>query len=207
MRYVRHDFFPSGRRLTKQRASDVNDIKNDLLSILLGKEAPSLSELAPNTVICAYDLVPSVTAGLDREHVAAILTETGGMTSHSAILARAMGIPAILGIPGVTAQLKNGECVIADAQSGTVLREPSESDIEKYHVLQAEYAKKQSELAAFIEKRAKTADGVLLEAVGNIGKPGGCRSCPAKRWRRRRTFPYGISLYGPRTRAQRRRTV
>lgn len=164
-------FSQADDELTKQRASDVNDIKNDLLSILLGKEAPSLSELAPNTVICAYDLVPSVTAGLDREHVSAILTETGGMTSHSAILARAMGIPAILGIPGVTAQLKNGECVIADAQSGTVLREPSESDIEKYCVLQAEYAKKQSELAAFIEKRAKTADGVLLEAVGNIGKP------------------------------------
>ncbi len=157
--------------LTKERASDVSDIKNDLLSLLLGKESPELSSLAPDSVICAKDLVPSVTAGLDREHVAAILTETGGATSHSAILARAMGIPAILGISGLTETLKSGTSVIVDAQNGSVLPNPSDAEIQKYRALQAEYNEKKRELASFTDKKAKTADGVLLEAAGNIGSP------------------------------------
>ena len=164
-------FSQADDELTKQRASDVNDIKNDLLSILLGRETPSLSELAPDTVICAYDLVPSVTAGLDREHVSAILTETGGMTSHSAILARAMGIPAILGIPQLTETLKSGDFVIVDAETGCVTLAPTDDDIAHAKALQAAYAEKKRALAAFIEKKAETADGLRLEAAGNIGKP------------------------------------
>lgn len=164
-------FSQADDELTKQRASDVNDIKNDLLSILLGRETPSLSELAPDTVICAYDLVPSVTAGLDREHVSAIITETGGMTSHSAILARAMGIPAILGIPQLTETLKSGDFVIVDAETGCVTLAPTDDDIAHAKALQAAYAEKKRALAAFIEKKAETADGLRLEAAGNIGKP------------------------------------
>ena len=164
-------FSQADDELTRQRASDVNDIKNDLLSILLGRETPSLSELAPDTVICAYDLVPSVTAGLDREHVSAIVTETGGMTSHSAILARAMGIPAILGIPQLTETLKSGDSVIVDAETGCVTLSPTDDDIAHAKALQAAYAEKKRALAAFIEKKAETADGLRLEAAGNIGKP------------------------------------
>lgn len=164
-------FSQADDELTKQRASDVNDIKNDLLSILLGRETPSLSELAPDTVICAYDLVPSVTAGLDREHVSAIITETGGMTSHSAILARAMGIPAILGIPQLTETLKSGDFVIVDAETGCVTLAPTDDDIAHAKALQAAYAEKKRALAAFIKKKAETADGLRLEAAGNIGKP------------------------------------
>ena len=164
-------FSQADDELTKQRASDVNDIKNDLLSILLGRETPSLSELAPDTVICAYDLVPSVAAGLDREHVSAIITETGGMTSHSAILARAMGIPAILGIPQLTETLKSGDFVIVDAETGCVSLAPTDDDIAHAKALQAAYVEKKRALAAFIEKKAETADGLRLEAAGNIGKP------------------------------------
>lgn len=92
--------------LTQQRASDVKDIKDSLLSILLGVNNVDISKVKKGSVLIAKDFTPSMTGQINKDNVSAILTEVGGITSHSAILARAMGIPAVLSIPNVCNEVK-----------------------------------------------------------------------------------------------------
>ena len=110
--------------LTRQRATDVADIKKRMLRILLGAEEKSLAEIPPESVLVTEDLTPSMTAEMKKEHVVGIVTEKGGKTSHSAILAKAMEIPAVLSAEGALNALKDGEPVIVDGSQGLVLPNP-----------------------------------------------------------------------------------
>lgn len=164
-------FSSADDELTKQRATDVNDIKNTVLSILLGAEETDISAAPANTVLVAKDLTPSMTACINKENIVGIITETGGRTSHSAILARAMEIPAVQSVPNAAEILSEGSMVIADGSEGIIIPEPTQSQIDEYTEKRVKFIEERKALSAFIGKNTVTADGIKVELVGNIGKP------------------------------------
>ena len=137
----------------QQRATDVCDIKTRLLKILLDVEDVDLANVPEGTVLVAEDLTPSMTAGINPKNVTGILTEVGGKTSHSAILARALEIPAVLSIPGITEKISNGDKVVLDGSEGQTYINPDEK-------LQAEYEQKR---VAYLEEKAALAQFVGKE--------------------------------------------
>lgn len=157
--------------LTKQRASDVEDIKNGLITMLLGKEEVDIASAPSGTVLVAKDLTPSMTSCIVKENIVGIVTEVGGKTSHSAILARAMEIPAVLSVPNVMKTFENGQEIIVDGSHGEVIENPSDGEIAIYREKTIEYKKEKEELKKFIGKETVTADGVKVELCCNIGKP------------------------------------
>lgn len=157
--------------LTKQRASDVEDIKNGLITMLLGKEEVDIASAPSGTVLVAKDLTPSMTSCIVKENIVGIVTEVGGKTSHSAILARAMEIPAVLSVPSAMETFENGQEIIVDGSHGEVIENPSDGEIAIYREKTIEYKKEKKELKKFIGKETVTADGVKVELCCNIGKP------------------------------------
>ena len=155
----------------QQRATDVCDIKTRLLKILLDVEDVDLASVPEGTVLVAEDLTPSMTAGINPKNVTGILTEVGGKTSHSAILARALEIPAVLSIPGITEKISNGDNVVLDGSEGQVYVNPDEALQAEYEQKRAAYLEEKAALAQFIGKETVTADGVKVELCANIGKP------------------------------------
>ena len=113
--------------LLQQRATDFRDIKTRMIKLLLGIEDVDISQVPAGTVLAARDLTPSMTAGINPDNIAGILTEVGGRTSHSAILARAMEIPAVLSIDGICSIVKNGDKVVLDGSSGEVIVNPDDT--------------------------------------------------------------------------------
>ncbi len=164
-------FSSADDELTQQRATDVKDIKNAVLSILLGIEEQNISDAPKGTIIVAKDLTPSMTAGINKDNVVGIITEVGGKTSHSAILARALEIPAVLSVQNITSLLKDGDTVIVDGSDGIAIANPGEDEILNYSEKRNAYLKEKAELAKFIGKATATKDGNSVELVGNIGTP------------------------------------
>ncbi len=160
--------------LTKQRAADIRDIKTRLTAILCGAEETDISALPPDSVIVAHDLTPSMTAGINKQNVVAIVAETGGKTSHSAILARALEIPAVLSIDGFTELVKDGDSLIVDGTRGEVIVGPSAEEQDKYTAFKKKYDNEKRELLKFKDKPTVTADGGEVELVCNIGNPEDC---------------------------------
>ena len=165
-------FLSSGDELTRQRASDVEDIKRKLLEQLLCVEQTDLRHLPENTVLVVDDLTPSMTAEMDHDHVAGIVTENGGMTSHSAILARAFGIPAVLSVPEALKQIENGQAVIVDGKEGVVIPEPNAETVEQYRLRRDADLREQALLESYQGKPTVTGDGVPRQVFCNIGNPG-----------------------------------
>lgn len=157
--------------LTNQRASDVKDIRDSLLKILLGVNSIDISAVPAGSVLVAKDFTPSMTGKINKNNVSAIITEVGGVTSHSAILARAMGIPAVLSVLNATESIENGMQVIADGFKGKVITCPSKIEIDKYTSLQNKYLKEKESLKEYIGKETVTADGIKKAVYANIGKP------------------------------------
>lgn len=155
----------------QQRATDVCDIKTRLLKILLGVEDLDLASVPEGTVLVAEDLTPSMTAGINPANVAGVLTEIGGKTSHSAILARALEIPAVLSIEGIVSKVENGQTVVLDGETGEVFVSPDEACLEEYKAKREAYLAEKAALQAFVGKESVTADGHVVELCANIGKP------------------------------------
>ena len=155
----------------QQRATDVCDIKTRLLKILLGVEDLDLASVPEGTVLVAEDLTPSMTAGINPANVAGVLTEIGGKTSHSAILARALEIPAVLSIEGIVSKVENGQTVVLDGETGEVFVSPDEACLEEYKAKREAYLAEKADLQAFVGKESATADGHVVELCSNIGKP------------------------------------
>ena len=164
-------FEATGDELTMQRATDVRDVKTGVLAELLNKRPVDMGALPLDSVVVTHDLTPSMTAGIRPGAVAAVVTETGGLTSHSAILARAMEIPAVLSIAGVCHKLADGDEVIVNGSTGIVIAGPTESELEASREAQAAFAAERAELAKFIGLRTITASGEQVELCANIGKP------------------------------------
>lgn len=157
--------------MMRQRASDIADVKVSVLKKLLGIEDIDISKVAPGTVLVCKDLTPSMTSQIVKENVTGIITEIGGKTSHSAILARALEIPAVLSVPGIVDQVKDKDTAILDGTEGDVYINPDGDILSKYMLKREEFIRKQSELKNFIGKETLTADGEKLELFCNIGTP------------------------------------
>mgnify|MGYP000634719278 CR=1 FL=1 len=154
--------------LMKQRATDIEDIKTRMLRLLLGVESVDMASLPKGTVLAAKDLTPSMTVGLQKENVSAIITEVGGKTSHSAILARALEIPAVLGIPDALQQLTDGQTAIVDGATGQVLTEPDAETLYHYTKLQ-EQLRQKAMLSIYRDKPTTDASGRSYQLYANIG--------------------------------------
>jgi phosphotransferase system enzyme I (PtsI) len=155
----------------QQRATDVADIKTRMLKILLGVDEVDISAVPAGTVLVAVDLTPSMTAGINNQNVVGIMTEVGGKTSHSAILARALEIPAVLSIDGIVGKVANGQTVIVDGTNGEVILEPTEEEITVYTEKRVKYLEDKKALEKFRGQASCTASGEQVELVGNIGNP------------------------------------
>lgn len=151
------------------RAADIRDVRNRLLRILHGETERNLSRLPFPCVVVAHDLLPSDTATIDRGNVLAIVTEVGGATSHSAILARAFGIPAVLGVPDATQAFSGGKEVVVDALAGEVLAEPDDETIARGRRKQEAFLADQQDARQYLTLPAVTKDGVAVEIGLNIG--------------------------------------
>ncbi len=155
--------------LIRERAADLKDVKLRLLRLWFNVRDTSLSDLKKPVIVVANDLSPSDTATMKRENVLAILTEVGGITSHTAILAKSCGIPAILGIPNIMKVLKPSETVIVDATEGKVLTNPDQNEIDHYTAKKNEFRIKKEEVNRFFSIEPFTADGIRIEIALNIG--------------------------------------
>ena len=155
----------------RERAADLQDIGKRWLKNLLGIRIKDLSNLEPNTVVVTYDLTPSDTAQLDLENCVGFLTEVGGKTAHSAIMARSLELPAVVGIIGVLNEVKEGETVIMDGEEGELFLDPSPELITEYVAKKEKLAAEKEELKKLISEEAVTTDGRKVDIWGNIGSP------------------------------------
>lgn len=166
------DMFASmGDELMQQRATDMRDIKTRMQKILLGVSSVDIASLPAGSIIVAKDLTPSMTAGINPDNVCGIVTELGGKTSHSAILARALEIPAVVAVEGFLNNVKDGDTVVLDGSEGIVFVNPEEAVTAEYETKRTAYLKEKKELDQYIGKPTVTKDGVTIELVANIGKP------------------------------------
>jgi phosphotransferase system enzyme I (PtsI) len=164
-------FTATGDELTMQRAADVKDIRDSLLSILLGVQEVKISDAPAGTVLVVKELTPSMTAGIKKDNIVGIITETGSQTSHSAILARAMEIPAVLSAPNALSQLSSGEQIIVDGNTGDVITAPTEEQIAEYTAKRDNFLREKRELELYRGKKTVSASGEEYELCCNIGTP------------------------------------
>lgn len=157
--------------LTRQRATDIGDIKVRMLKILTGTPDVNISEVPAGTILVAEDLTPSMTAGIVKENVAGIITAVGGKTSHSAILARALEIPAVLSVDGIVDKVSDGMTAVVDGCDGICILDPSQEEIEEYQAKREKYLSDKALLEVYRGKDTVTADGVKVHLYGNIGNP------------------------------------
>lgn len=157
--------------LMQQRATDMNDIKTRMQQVLLGVQSVDIASLPAGSILVAKDLTPSMTAGINPKHVAGIVTELGGKTSHSAILARALEIPAVVAVNDFLSQVKNGDQVVLDGSEGIVYVNPNPEVSSEYAEKRERFLKEKKELEQYIGRPTVTRDGVTVELVANIGKP------------------------------------
>ena len=153
------------------RAADIRDLQSRLLRALLGRREADLSRLPAGCVLVTRELTPSMAVGLDRERVAAILTETGGSASHAAILTRALGIPAVLGAAGALQAVENGELVLVDGDAGTALPRPGRKEQEEYRTRRAALLRRQARLEPYRRRPTVDGDGRRLRLYANVGHP------------------------------------
>ena len=157
--------------LTRQRATDIGDIKVRMLKILTGTPDMNISEVPAGTILVAEDLTPSMTAGIVKENVAGIITAVGGKTSHSAILARALEIPAVLSVDGIVDKVSDGMTAVVDGCDGICILDPSQEEIDEYQAKREKYLSDKALLEVYRGKNTVTADGVKVHLYGNIGNP------------------------------------
>lgn len=157
--------------LMQQRATDMLDIKTRLIKKIFGIENTDLSKLPYGSILVAKDLTPSMTAGLNPENVLGIVTELGGKTSHSAILARALEIPAVVGLSDLPTDIDEGTEILLDGESGEVIILPTEDEKSDYDNKKKEYDAKKELLKKYKELPSISKDGKKVEIAGNIGSP------------------------------------
>lgn len=155
----------------RSKVDDLRDLGGRLLRDLGANKEISMSSLEEGTVIVARDLTPSQTAGFDREKISAFVTTLGGPTSHTAIVAGALNLPAVVGVSGVLDQVRDGQKIIVDGELGLVILDPDEDKINQYHRAQIEARKVSLSLSEYAKLPAITADGVKVTVMGNIEFP------------------------------------
>lgn len=157
--------------LTRQRASDVKDIRDSLLEILLGVTKKDISSVEKDSILIAKDFTPSMTSRINAKNVSAIITEVGGVTSHSAILARAMGIPAVLSVVGATDIISDGDELVVDGFKGKVIQNATEAELQEYRQKYNDFLQEKESLNDYYGKATVTKSGEVKKVYGNIGRP------------------------------------
>ena len=157
--------------LMQQRATDMKDLKVRILKGLLGMADVDVARLPEGSILVAEDLTPSMTAGLNPQTVCGIVTELGGRTSHSAILSRALEIPAVVAISGLLENIHDGDTVCFDGDKGEVVIRPDADTLAEYEKKKEAYLLEKKELENYKGKPSVTKDGRKVEIVANIGKP------------------------------------
>lgn len=155
----------------KERAADIRDVTKRMISHLLGVKVVNPSMISEEAIIVAEDLTPSDTAQLNRKYVKAFTTDIGGRTSHSAIMARSMEIPAVVGTKTATEVIQNGDIIIVDGLKGEVHINPTEEVIEQYKRENVQYEEQKAQWAKLVNEKTVSADGHQVELVANIGTP------------------------------------
>ena len=155
----------------QERAADIRDVSKRILANLLGVKIPSPATIKDEVVVVAGDLTPSDTAQLNRKYVKAFVTDIGGRTSHSAIMARSLEIPAIVGTKEITSLAKDGDLIIIDGLSGDVFLNPSEDVVAEYRAKAESFAAQQAEWEKLKDADTFTKDGHQVELAANIGTP------------------------------------
>ncbi|PMC35093.1 phosphoenolpyruvate--protein phosphotransferase [Bacillus sp. UMB0899] len=155
----------------KERAADIRDVTKRVIAHLLGVQIPNPSLISEEVVIIAEDLTPSDTAQLNRQFVKGFTTDIGGRTSHSAIMARSMEIPAVVGTKQATASIENGVMVIVDGLDGDVIINPSSDVIAQYEEKKAKFEAQKAEWAKLVDEPTVSKDGQHVELAANIGTP------------------------------------
>ncbi|WP_257797188.1 phosphoenolpyruvate-protein phosphotransferase PtsI [Aggregatibacter actinomycetemcomitans] len=153
----------------KERAGDIRDIGNRLIKNILGMHIVDLGEINEEAILVAYDLAPSETAQLNLDKVLGFVTDIGGRTSHTSIMARSLELPAIVGTNNVTHKVNTGDYLILDALNNVVYVNPSQEDIQRLKALQAKLVEEKAELAKLKDLPALTLDGHRVDVVANIG--------------------------------------
>ena len=171
LRSYAREFLAMPTQYLAERVKDVYDIEKRLLRNLIGQKRQTLQRLTADRILLAHDLTPSQTAGMDREHVLAMAIDAGGETSHTAIVAKALGIPAVVGLNDVTAEVTGGDTVIVDGNRGVVVVDPDEHTIAEYR----RFAEQQVEFIHSLDELrdlpAITRDGHEVTLLGNIEFP------------------------------------
>ncbi|MEI5993160.1 phosphoenolpyruvate--protein phosphotransferase [Candidatus Enterococcus mansonii] len=155
----------------QERAADIRDVAKRILAHLLGVTLPNPSMINEEVVVVAHDLTPSDTAQLDRTYVKAFVTDIGGRTSHSAIMARSLEIPAIVGTKEITAKVKEGDILAVNGIDGDVIVHPSDAEKAEFEAKGKEYADLKAEWEKLKHAETVTADGKHIELAANIGTP------------------------------------
>ena len=155
----------------QERAADIRDVAKRILAHLLGVTLPNPSMINEEVVVVAHDLTPSDTAQLDRNFVKAFVTDIGGRTSHSAIMARSLEIPAIVGTKEITAKVKEGDMLAVNGIEGDVIVDPTAEQKVEFEKIGAEYAAQKAEWEKLKNAETVTADGKHFELAANIGTP------------------------------------
>ena len=153
----------------KERAGDIRDIGNRLIKNILGMHIVDLGDITEESILVAYDLTPSETAQLNLEKVLGFITDIGGRTSHTSIMARSLELPAIVGTNNVTARVNTGDYLILDAVNNRVYVNPTQAEIDELKTLEAKLAEEKAELAKLKDLPAVTLDGHKVDVVANIG--------------------------------------
>jgi phosphotransferase system enzyme I (PtsI) len=158
-------------RLFAERVKDIQDIERQLLYRLTGQTRIDFTHLSSDVILIAHDMLPSQTASLDRQHVKGFATDAGGRTSHTAIVARAMGIPAVVGLTNISSEVSAGDLVIIDGNHGVVIINPDEQALKEHRQVEIHRLEVQTERAALHELPAQTLDGHLVSLMANIEFP------------------------------------
>lgn len=166
-----------GNPYLAERATDVIDLEKRLLRALLGEQRQELSHLTEPVVILARNLTPSETANLDKKHVLGFATEAGGPTSHTAILAGALELPALVGVGNFLTQINAGDIVILDGHRGEIVIDPDEETLAKYRDSLQRQESQTERLSALTSVDAKTLDGTRVQVFGNIEFPQEVEHC------------------------------
>lgn len=157
--------------MMKQRASDILDIKNSIIGILCGDKGVAIEDVPKGSILIAKDFTPSMTSRINRENVYAVIAEVGSVTSHSAILARAIDIPAVLSVNDASSLIKDGDLLAIDGSKGKILFEPDEKTVAEYENKREIYFEEKKSLAEYFGKPTVTKSGIKKSVYGNIGKP------------------------------------
>jgi phosphotransferase system enzyme I (PtsI) len=155
----------------RERIADIKDVSRRILHRLLGKERQTLRHLKDPTIVVSHDLMPSDTAQMDRKHVIGLATDVGGRTSHTAILARALELPAVVGLKRISFSVHTGDQIIVDGNRGVVIVNPDPATLERYEQEGKRYAKLVKNAQTMVKLPAETTDGYRVTLAANIELP------------------------------------